>query len=101
MNVSFEKKEILVYRDKIELQINKNEINEAYDYKVNMDSILVARQIKSKLYFELSDSTTLQLKGKIKSDSVFITAQKRPLKIKDFRLMKRDFHWITEVPYFY
>lgn len=101
MNVSFEKKQILVYRNKLELQINKNEINEAYDYKVNMDSILVARQIKSKLYFELSDSTTLQLKGKIKSDSVFITAQKRPLKIKDFRLMKRDFHWITEVPYFY
>ncbi|MBP9924606.1 MAG: hypothetical protein KBF45_01350 [Cyclobacteriaceae bacterium] len=101
MNVSFEKKEILVYRDKMELQINKNEINEAYDYKVNMDSILVTRQIKSKLYFELSDSTTLQLKGKVKSDSVFITAQKRPLKIKDFRLMKRGFHWITEVPYFY
>lgn len=101
MNVSFENKEILVYGDKIELQINKNAINEAYDYKVNMDSILVAREVKSKFYFELSDSTTLRLNGKIKSDSVFITAQKSSLKIKDFRLMKRDFHWITEVPYFY
>ena len=101
MDVSLDKKEILVYGDKIKLEANRNEIMKEFGHKINMDSILIARQIESQLHFELSDSTTLKLIGKIKNDSVFITAKRKPLEIKNFRLMKRDFHWITEVPYFY
>lgn len=101
MNVSLDNKEILVYSDKMVLEANRNEIYDAYDGNVNMDSILVAKQIKSKFQFTLVDSTALQLKGKIKRDSVFITAKKSPVEINDFRLMKREFHWITEVPYVY
>jgi len=66
-----------------------------------MDSILIARQIKSRLRFELSDSNTLKLIGKIKNDYVFITAKRRPLEIKKFRLMKRCSHWINEATYIY
>lgn len=101
INVSLNRKEILVYDDKIELEVKKNRINKEQGYDVNMDSILVAQQIKSLLHYEVSDAAVLNLKGKIKNDSVFITARRRPLKIKDFRLMKRGFHWITEVPYVY
>ena len=66
-----------------------------------MDSILIARQIEHRLGFELSDSTTLKLKGIVKNDSVFITAKRRPIDIKNFRLMKRGFHWINESSYIY
>lgn len=101
MNVSLSKKEILVYGDQFQLQANKNRINKEQGYDINMDSILVARQLKSLLHFEVSDSAMLHLKGMIKNDSVVITARRRPIEVNDFRLMKRRFHWITEVPYVY
>ncbi|MBL0131437.1 MAG: hypothetical protein IPP43_10200 [Chitinophagaceae bacterium] len=69
------------------------------DIYPQMDSILIARQIENSLRFEFPDSTTLKLKGMIKNDSVFITAKRKPLDIKNFRLMKRRFHWITEAAY--
>ena len=100
INVSVGKKEILVYGDRVNLATKEQEIyNEmglSVSTYVSMDSILVARQIKSRLQFEFADSTTLMLKGRIKSDSVFITAKKQPIEIKDFRLIKNGFHWITE-----
>ncbi len=101
MNVSIPKKEILVYRDRIELETSKNQIYDEYGEDVNMDSMLVAKHLKSKFLFELVDSTTLKLNGTIDTDSVFITAKRKPLDPNDFRLMKRGFHWITEVPYVY
>ena len=66
-----------------------------------MDSILIARQIESSLHFEFPDSTTLELKGIIKNDSVFIIAKRKPIDIKNFRLMKRGFHWVNEASYIY
>lgn len=101
IKVSLERKEILIHGDKIEVEIKKNQINKELGYDVNMDSILIVQQIKSLLHYELSESAMQKLKGKIKDDSVFITVRRRPLEIKDYRLMKRGFHWITEVPYVY
>ena len=69
------------------------------DINPKLDSILIARQIESNLKFEFPDSTTLKLTGMIKNDSVIITAKRKPLDIKNFRLMKRRFHWITEAAY--
>lgn len=100
MDVSVGKKEILVYGDKINLAIKEQEIynelglQESMD--IDVDSILVARKIKTRFQFELIDSTTLLLKGRIKNDSVFITAKRQSVEIKYFRLIKNGFHWITE-----
>jgi len=102
-DVSIDKKEILLSGDQTDLYIKMQEIsNERGEYRSpKMDSILIARQIKSRFRFELLDSTTLKLKGKIKNDSVFVTAKRRPLYIKNFRLMKREPHWINENGYVY
>jgi len=107
IDVSVDKKEILASGNQTELSAKKQEVYNEQGFSestwTKMDSILIARQIKSSLHFELLDSTTLKLKGKIKNDSVFITAKRRPLEIKNFRLMKRgrDFHWINEADYVY
>ncbi len=99
--VSVNKKEIIVSGDQTDLQTKMQEIynEQGMDIYPKMDSILIARQIESSLRFEFLDSNTLKLKGIIKNDSVFITAKRKPLDIKNFRLMKRRFHWITEAAY--
>lgn len=100
MDLSVDKKEILVYGDRINLAIKEQEIYNELGLQesmyIDVDSILVARQIKNRFQFELIDSTTLLLKGRIKNDSVFITAKKQLTEIKDFRLIMNGFHWITE-----
>jgi hypothetical protein len=101
--VSVPNKELIVSGDQKELYTNMQEIyNEqglaAYP---KMDSILIARGFESRLQYEFSDASTLKLKGIIHNDSVFITAKRKPIDIKNFRLMKRRFHWITEAPYLY
>lgn len=100
MDVSVGDKEILVYGDKVNMHIKEQEVYNEMGLNestyMGMDSILVARQIKSRFQFELIDSTTLLLKGRVKNDSVFITAQRQPTNIKDFRLKKNGFHWVTE-----
>jgi len=100
MDLSVGNKEILVYGDRINLHIKEQEIYNEMGLNentyMNMDSILVARQIKNRFQFELIDSTTLLLKGRIKNDSVFITAKRQSAEIKDFRLIKNGFHWIKE-----
>lgn len=100
MDVSVGNKEILVYGDKMDLAVKEQEIYNELGLKesmnVDVDSILLARKIKNRFQFELLDSVTLLLRGSIKNDSVFITAKKQPAEIKDFRLMKNGFHWITE-----
>ncbi len=101
LNVSGTNREVIVSGDQKELFTKMQEIfNEhGMDIYPKMDSILIARQIESSLRYEFTDSTTLKLKGMIKIDSVFITAKRKPLNIKNFRLMKRPFHWITESAY--
>lgn len=101
--VSVNKKEIIVSGDQTDLYTKMQEIYNEQGISIweKMDSILIARKIESSLNFELSDSTTLKLKGIVKNDSVFITAIRKPIDIKNFRLMKRRFHWITEATYIY
>ena len=100
MEVFVDKKEILVYGDRIHLsrkeQAIYNELGLQESLYVDVDSMLVARQAKHRFQFEFMDSTTLLLKGKIRNDSVFITAKKQPVNLNNFRIMKNGFHWITE-----
>ncbi len=102
--VSVDKKEIIVSEDQTALYAKMQEIHNEQGINIwdsKMDSILIARQIESSLHFELPDSTTLKLKGIIKNDSVFITARRKLIDIRKFRLMKRRYHWITESAYIY
>ena len=102
--VSVDKKEILVSEDQTDYFSKMQEIYNEQGINISdskLDSILIARQIESRLGFELPDSTTIELKGIIKNDSVFIIAKRKPIDIKNFRLMKRGFHWINEASYIY
>ncbi|HLP37966.1 hypothetical protein [Lacibacter sp.] len=100
MDLSVAEKEMLVYRDRTNLTLKEQEIYNELGLQestyIKLDSILAAREIKSRFQFQLIDSTTLLLRGKIKNDSVFITAKRRSVELKDFRLIKNGFHWITE-----
>jgi hypothetical protein len=100
MFVSAGNRELLVYKNPKHLSANEQEIFNEYGFSqrttMNIDSILVARQVMSKFQFMLADSATLMLNGTIDHNSVSITAKKRLVKIKDFRLMKNGFHWVTE-----
>ncbi len=78
-----------------------NELGIADNVYYGMDSILIARRKIDRLDFEMLDSTTISLKGKINNESVNIIAKKRPLTLKEFRLLRRHFHWINEASYFY
>ena len=104
IDVSVDKKEILLSGDQSNLYAKMQEIHNEQGINVwdsKMDSILIARQMESRLSFELFDSTTIKLKGLIKNDSVFIIARRIPVDIKNFRLIKRGFHWINEASYIY
>jgi hypothetical protein len=100
MYLSVDKKEMLVYGDRVALAVNEqvifNELGLQESTYIRMDSILIARQIMNRFQFEFIDSTTLLLRGRIKNDSVFITAKRQPAEIKNFKLIKNGFHWITE-----
>ena len=105
INVLADKRELIVYGSPSELATKTqevyNELGIADNVYYGMDSILVARQKISRFHFEMPDSNTLILKGRVKNDSVFVTAKKNPMELDDFRLMKRRFHWINEASYFY
>lgn len=100
MMVSVDRNEILVYENPVTLSVNEQKIFNEQGFNEStfmiIDSILIARQIFSKLHFELTDSGSLKINGQIKGDSVYLTAKKRPVEAKDFRLIKHQFHWITE-----
>ncbi|HMO33033.1 MAG TPA: hypothetical protein PKE63_01000 [Lacibacter sp.] len=100
-DLSMDKKEILLYGDRTELAMKKKTILQELGDEVNMDSVLIARNIKVPFYFTTSDSVHLHFRGQLGDDSVFVTAQRRPLEIKDFRLMKSKINVITEVPHIY
>ena len=105
VNLNVNDKELLLYGDPQDLVIKKqevyNELGIGDDIYYGMDSILVARNKISRLYFEKIDSSTLELKGSINGDSVKVTARRRPIDINEFRLKKSRFHWINEASYFY
>lgn len=92
--------ELLVYKTPKHLSTHEQEIFDEYGFgqrtTLNIDSILVARRAMSRFQFKLADSATLMLNGIIDRDSVSITAKKRSVEMKDFRLIKNGFHWVTE-----
>ncbi len=98
--VSVDNGELLVYKNPKHLSSNEQEIFNEYGFSqritMNVDSILIARQVMNKFQFKLADSATLMLNGAIDNNSVSITAKKRIVKTKDFRLIKNGFHWVTE-----
>jgi hypothetical protein len=105
VSVAVDEKRLLVYSDQDGLYSNMqeiyNELGPPDDTYNKIDSILVARHMVSSLDFELSDSSTLILKGNLNNDTVYITAKRSRIDKNDFRLMKRRFHWINEASYFY
>lgn len=105
IHVPVDKKELLVYGNPTNLAKKKqevyNELGIGDNVYFGMDSILIARKKVNRLYFELFNSNTVRLKGTINNDSVHIMARRRPMELRDFRLMKRHFHWINEASYFY
>ena len=100
MFVSVANRELLVYKNQKHLSTNEQEIFNEYGFSqstsLGVDSILIARQVMSKFQFTLADSSTLMLNGTIDHNSVSIKAKKRSVEIKDFRLTKNGFHWVTE-----
>jgi len=104
-SVDANEKDIIVFGDPTDYYTKRqgiyNELGNSDDTYRMMDSILVARQIVSSLNFELSGSTVLLLKGKIKNDPVYITTKKRDIDINGYRLKKSYFHWINEASHFY
>jgi len=71
------------------------------DKKPDIGQILTAKKMAYILHYRLSEPDILKLSGRINNDSVFIITKRRPLDIKNFRLMKRGFHWINETDYVY
>lgn len=105
INVRLDKGDLLVYGDMTDISKKRQEIYNELGIGDNiyygMDSILVARKKISRFSLENPVSNTLQLKGIIGNDSVFITARRRPLDLNEFRLMQRRFKWINEASNFY
>jgi hypothetical protein len=100
MFVSVDNGEFLVYKNQNHLSAHEQEIFNEYGFsqgsKMNVDSILIARQVMSKFQFKLADSATLMLNGTIGHNAISIAAKKRSVNVKDFRLIKNSFHWVTE-----
>jgi hypothetical protein len=105
VNIRPDKRDLLLYGDPTVLSEKRqevyNELGIGDDIYYGMDSILVARKKISRFSLESPDSNTLELKGMIGNDSVFITARRRPLDLNEFRLLKRRFNWINEASNFY
>lgn len=55
--------------------------------------------IRCFLKYEFFSPANLNLSGEVKDDSVFISAARREMEPKSYRLIKRGFHWINEYPY--
>lgn len=103
LQVSVDPNELIVSGNQSDLYVEIQKLYDEFglDSWELMDSLLIARNHQSRFIFEISEPTVLKLKGLIKTDSVFITAHRKPIDIMDFRLMKRRFHWINEAAYLY
>jgi len=100
-DLSLDKQEILLYGDRTALALKEKEIKQELGADVALDSVLLARDIKIPFYFETSDSVHIHFKGRIGTDSVFVSTVRKPWEIKDFRLMRSKINVITEVPHIY
>jgi len=100
-DLSMDKKEILLYGDRTDLELKKKMIVEEFGDGIALDSVMIARNFKIPFYFETSDSLHVNFKGRIGEDSVFVFTKRKPLEIKDFRLMRSKINVITEVPHVY
>jgi len=100
-DLSMDKKEIRLYGDRTALELKKKLLLQELGDEIAMDSVMLARNIKVPFHFETSDSLHINFKGRIGEDSVFVFTKRKPLEIKDFRLMRSKINVITEVPYIY
>jgi len=100
-DLSLDKKEILLYGDRTDLAMKQKTLLQELGAEVNLDSVLLARKIKIPFTFDIKDSIHFTFKGKVGQDSIFVSTKRRPLEIKDFRLMKSKINVITEVPHIY
>jgi len=66
-----------------------------------IDSILIEKQAGIALHYALTDSINVNFKGKFQNDSLFIFAKRRPIEIKEYRLMRSKINRVTEVPLMY
>lgn len=100
-DLSLDKKEILLYGDRTVLSMNQKLIMQEFGNEVAMDSVLIARNLKIPFQFDTKDSIHFIFKGQLGTDSIFVSAKRKPLEIKDFRLNRSKINVITEVPYVY
>ncbi|WP_194777569.1 hypothetical protein [Pararhodonellum marinum] len=97
----FDEKRVFVYEDRIQLMLQVQEIYREQGSFEKMDSLLIEKQAGIVLYYDLLDATRVDFKGKFNNDSLFISAKRIPIEIKDFRLMKSKINIITEEPRMY
>lgn len=101
MYTDFDKNRIFVFDDELRLMLQVQEIYQEQGNFEKMDSLLIEKDAGITLYYSLTDSVTVDFKGTFNSDSIIISAKRRPIEIKDFRLMKSKINRVTEVPYLY
>jgi len=94
----YDEKRFFVYEDEVQLMLQVQEIYLEQGNFNKIDSILIEKQAGLALYYALTDSINVNFKGKFQNDSLFISAKRRPLEIKDFRLMRSKINRVTEVP---
>jgi len=97
----FDQKRLLVYEDRVRLMLQVQELYRERGSYEKIDSILIERQAGMALYYTLNDSINVNFKGEFKNDSLFISAKRSPIEIKDFRLMRSKINKVTEVPLMY
>ncbi len=69
-------------------------IHQKIDIKYRADSTM-----RGTLHYTFSNPDNFILSGTIRNDSVTIISKRRKIETKNFRLIKRGFHWINERPY--
>jgi hypothetical protein len=97
----YDEKRIFVYEDEVRLMRQVQEIYLAQGNFNKIDSMLIEKQAGIALNYIPKDSISVEFKGKFKNDSLFISAKRRPIEIKDFRLMRSKINRVTEVPLMY
>jgi hypothetical protein len=96
-----DEKRIFVYENEIRLMMQVQEIYLEQGNFNKIDSILIEKQAGIALHYALTDSINVNFKGKFQNDSLFIFAKRRPIEIKEYRLMRSKINRITEVPLMY
>jgi len=93
--------QLWVYGTRTDIGSKVQELYNEFKSFEAIDSLFIARQICQPVQFALTDSLTLNLKGALRNDSIFVTARKMPIDRSRFRLTRSRFNWITEAPNVY